>query len=80
MADRITDDHEGKPVMNEHGEEIGIIAEVDHGTAHIDPDPGMTDTLKSKLGWGDMDEDTYPLQEDSIERVTDDGVHLRGNL
>ena len=30
----------------------------------------------SKLGWADHDEDTYPLQEESIETITDDEIRL----
>lgn len=25
------------------------------GTAHVDPDPGSTDTIRSESGWGDAD-------------------------
>ena len=76
----ITDDDEGKQVVNDRGDQIGIVKEVHAGTAHIDPDPGLTDSLKSKLGWGDTDEDTYPLQENMIEDVTDDEVHVRSDM
>ena len=73
----IDDSDEGKTVIGPNGEEVGRIVTVDHGTAHIDPDPGITETVKSKLGWGDRDEDTYPLQEASVSEVTDDEVRLR---
>jgi len=76
----ITDDDQGKKVVNDHGDEIGIVKEVQAGTAHVDPDPGMTDQLKSKLGWSDTDEDTYPLQENMIEDVTDDEIRVRGDV
>lgn len=76
MAHSFTDDDEGKKVVNDQGEDVGIIAGVEHGTAYVEPDPGMTDKIKSKLGWNERDEDTYPLQEESIESVTDDEVRL----
>lgn len=77
MAHTFTEDDEGKTVVNDEGEEVGMIATVEHGTAHVNPDPGLTDTIKSTLGWGDSDdEDTYPLQEESVASVTDDEVHL----
>lgn len=70
-----SDDDEGKQVK--HGDDtVGRIVEVDHGTAYVDPDPGMTETVKSKLGWADRDEDTYPLQESAVESV-DDEVQLK---
>lgn len=74
----ITDDDEGKKVV--HGDDtVGRIVDVDHGTAYVDADPGITETLMSKLGWADHegDEDTYPLQEASVESVDDDAVHLK---
>ena len=70
------DDDVGKPVVNSEGEQIGMIVEVRHGTAYVDPDPGMVDTIKSKLGWEDTDEDDYPLQDGQVSLVTDDEVHL----
>lgn len=76
----ITDDDQGKKVVNDRGDEIGIVKDVQAGTAHVDPDPGMTDQLKSKLGWGDTDDDTYPLQESMIEDVTDDEIRVRGDM
>lgn len=72
----LTDSDEGKTVVNNHGDEIGRVVEVSAGAAHVDPDPNMTDTIKSKLGWGDSDEDTYRLDERSIEEVTDDEIRL----
>lgn len=79
MATRteITEDDEGKEVVGPDGEEVGRIVDVEHGTAHVDPDPGIAETVMSKLGWGDRDEDTYPLQEASVEAITDDEVRLR---
>lgn len=79
MATTITDDDEGKKVVHE-SETVGRIVDVEHGTAHVDPDPGITDTISSKLGWGDRDEDTYPLQEDSIDEITDDEVRLKSRM
>lgn len=77
MAHTFTDDDEGKTVVNEDGEDVGIVTTVEHGTAHVNPDPGVTDKIKSTLGWGDGDdEDTYPLQEESVDSVTDDEIRL----
>ena len=76
MAKHLTDNDEGKNVVTEDGEKVGIVKSVDHGMAHVDPDPGMTDEMKSKMGWGDRDEDTYELDEERIETVTDDDVRI----
>ena len=73
---RLSDSDEGKTVVSSAGDKIGIIKEVSRGAAHVDPDPGITDELKSKMGWADRDEDTYPLDESNIDAVTDDEVRL----
>lgn len=77
MTTQITDDDEGKRVVDESGDQVGIVSDVQHGTAHVDPDPGITDKVKSKLGWGDRDEDTYPLQDEMVSSVTDDEIRLQ---
>ena len=77
MSVNITADDEGKPVVGADGEQVGRIVDVEHGTAYVEADPGLTDTIKAKLGWADADEDTYPLQEQSVEKVTDDEIKLK---
>lgn len=72
-----TDDEEGKTVVNADGDEIGRIVDVRGGTAYVDPDPGMMDTIRSKLGWGDADDDTYALEDSKVEEITDRNVRLR---
>lgn len=74
---QLTEDDEGKKVVSADGDEIGRITDVRGGTAYVDPDPGMFDTVKAKLNWGDADEDSYPLQADHVADVTDDEVRLR---
>lgn len=76
----VTEDDEGKTVVNADGEEVGIVTGVRGGTAYVDPDPGLTDAIKSKLGWEEVDTEDYPLQEDRIEDVTDDEIRLTRDL
>ena len=79
MATMITEEEEGKKVV--HGNDtVGRVVSVEHGTAHIEPDPGLIDSVKSRLGWAERDEDTYPLQESSIDEITDDEIRLRHDL
>jgi len=72
----ITESDEGKKVIGADGDEVGRVVEVSHGTAHVEPDPDISDTIMTKLGWGSRGEDTYPLQEERIESVTDDEIRL----
>ena len=76
MSTQFTDDDIGKRVVNADGDEVGMVADVEHGTAHVEPDPGITDSIKARLGWSESGEDTYPLQEEAVGRVTDDEIRL----
>lgn len=73
----LTNDDEGKRVVGSNGEEIGMVTEIENDTAHVDPDPGMTDAIRSKLGWEDSDQQDYVLQGDRIGTVTDDEIRLK---
>lgn len=76
----VTDDDEGKAVVDSSGREIGMVTEVDSGVAYVNADPGLTDSIRSKLGWGDADEDEYALEEDRIHTVTDDEIRLKDSF
>lgn len=76
---RFSDDDQGKAVVM-GDEKVGMIERVEGGTAYVDPDPGITDKIKSTLDWGDMDEDSYPLSDDKVDTITDDEVRLRGRM
>jgi hypothetical protein len=72
----LTQDDEGKQVVNADGDKIGRVVSVENGKAHVDPDPGLTDTIRSKLGWGEEDEKDYVLNTSSIDTVSDKKIHL----
>lgn len=76
----VTEDDEGKNVIDSSGKKIGIVTEVRSGTAYVNADPGITDTIRSKLGWGDADEDDYALEKDRIDTISDDEIRLKKNL
>ncbi|OVE85270.1 hypothetical protein [Natronolimnobius baerhuensis] len=76
----ITSEEEGKRVLNTDGTPVGRIVEVRDGRAYVNPDPTLTETIKAKLGWGTAPDDAHPLDGGSIEKITDDAVHLRGTL
>lgn len=72
----LTEDDEGKSVVNNSGDKVGRVIGVQHGTAHVEPDAGLTDRIRSRLGWADSNEDSYQFDENSIERIADDEIHL----
>lgn len=77
MSPTITDDAVGKDVVDAENDKIGIVTAVKHGTAQVDPDPGLTDKFKAKLDWEDADQEDFPLQEKAVETVTDDEIRLK---
>ena len=79
-SQRLTEADEGKRVVNADGDEIGMITGFRGGAAYVDPDPGVTDSIMSKLGWESVDEDDYRLDNDVVETITDDEVRLRRQL
>ena len=76
MDQNISEHDEGKRVVDHEGNEIGMITNVRGGTAYVDPDPGVTKTVMSKLGWEDADQEDYPLDETRIDTITDDEIRL----
>jgi hypothetical protein len=76
MDQNITEGDEGKRVVDSDGNDVGIVKSVETGTAYVDPDPGITDTVMSKMGWGDPDRETYPLDSGKVDTVTGDEIRL----
>lgn len=72
----IDEDDEGKTVVNADGDSVGTVVDVDNNDANVEPDPNLTDELAAELGWGDADEETYQLDNDAVETVTDDEIRL----
>ena len=76
----LTKADEGKRVLNTDGTEVGRLVDVHDGRGYVEPDPSLTATITAKLGWGSRSEEAHPLDEGSIEEITDDAVYLRGTL
>ena len=79
MARDLTDDDRNKDVVTSNGTRIGTISNIREGQARVTPDTdsgGLTDKIKSMLGWDDSDED-QTLRNDDVDSVNDDEVRLR---
>ncbi|WP_339104503.1 hypothetical protein [Haloterrigena salinisoli] len=70
----LSEDDQGKDVVDETGEQIGIVAEVEGQTAYVDPEPGLTDRLKARMNWGGHDDEDYPIEASEINEITDSEV------
>jgi hypothetical protein len=73
----LTQDDQGKDVVDESGQQIGMVAEVEGQTAYVDPEPGLTDRLKARMDWGSHGDDDYPVESSQIMEITDDEVVIR---
>lgn len=78
----LTDAEKGKTVVTEEGDELGQITSVRNNMAAVKPDPGLTDQLRARLGWGssDSDDETYRLQAADVSNVTDDTVVVHSSF
>ncbi|WP_440770661.1 PRC-barrel domain containing protein [Natronorubrum sp. DTA28] len=76
----LTKADEGKRVLNADGTEVGRLVDVHDNRGYVEPDPSIMVIIKAKLGWATKSEDAHPLDEGSIESITDDAVYLRGTL
>lgn len=71
-----TDDDTGKTVRTPDGATVGQVATVEEGTAYVETDPGILDSVKAALGWeGDRD-GAVAVEPDEVAEVTDDTVRL----
>jgi len=71
-----SEDDEGKTVVNAAGDEIGMVVDVEGDTMYVDPDPSITDRIRTALGWEEHGEDTYPVERENVARIEDDQVVL----
>jgi len=77
MRDTITTEDESKPVVNATGERVGRIIAAEDGVASVDPDPGLTETFLSMLGWAESQGDSYALNSEAVAEVTENEIRLK---
>ena len=80
MCATFTNDEVSKPVVNDANEEIGVVTSVEGDIAHVRPETGVVDSVKSSIGWDSVAEQTQPLSSDAVQEITDDVVRLEGGL
>ncbi|MFC6723150.1 hypothetical protein ACFQE1_01835 [Halobium palmae] len=80
MAVSFTEDDEGKVVVDASGNTLGLVTGIEDGTASVDPDPSLTETVKADMGWANTESDEYTVDESAVETKAEEKLHLRGNL
>ncbi|MBX0296253.1 hypothetical protein [Haloarcula nitratireducens] len=80
MVRNFRSEDEGKHVMTADGDMVGTIERASGGTAHVKPDSGLSGSIRRKLGWTDESEETYSLEKANVDKINDDGIHLKSNF
>lgn len=65
---------QGKRVVDTHGEDLGIVSDVDGQTLYVEPDPSLTEKIMSTLHWREGDRDELKVPGDRILRIDDEVV------
>lgn len=73
MSTELTVAAVGTPVVDATGLELGIVSAVEDGAAMLDPDPTITDEIRSLLGFATVGSDHIAVTGDLIQS-TDEGV------
>lgn len=60
---------QGKPVVDSHGEDLGIVSDVDGEILYVDPDPTLAETVLSRLHWRSGDRDEVQVPAERILRI-----------
>jgi hypothetical protein len=66
----------GKRVVDEESRPIGVVSNVEGGTADVDTEPDVAATLLTRLGWEQIQADGCPPNRSLIAEVTEDEIRL----
>lgn len=80
MSATITETAVGKEVVDASGESVGIVSDVEDGTAYVNLDPRLTDRLFAKLRWGHASDDDYPIDASAVAAIDRKRITLREPL
>jgi hypothetical protein len=68
---------EGMTVRAENGDRVGTIQKIEGNKAHVKPKSGLSQRIRTRLGWGDDESDVYELPHSRVHRIAGDEVHLK---
>jgi sporulation protein YlmC with PRC-barrel domain len=77
MVRNFTSEDEGKPVMTKDGETVGTVAEAAGTELHVEPDTGLSQSIRRRLGWAEQEQDTFSIRQSNVARITDDEIQLK---
>lgn len=76
----LTEEDEGKVLVDAEGEELGVVTEVEGNVGYIDPNPGLGEAALAAFGHADHNEDDLVIEDDIVAAITDEEIRLRGDV
>lgn len=77
MTSPVTEDDEGKPVVDAAGDRIGTVTDVDFSVLQVSADDDSTgDAEELRRVEREDDRVVYELQKEHVEEVTDDAIRV----
>lgn len=76
MVRTFNDTDVGKQVVTDDGDTVGKIQRIDGNEAHVEPERGLADSIRNRLGMGDKDDEMYVLKHDEVDSISGNKVHL----
>jgi sporulation protein YlmC with PRC-barrel domain len=78
----LSTEDEGKFLMDNEGEQIGVVTDVDpaENVAYVEPEPGIAEAVIQSLGLGSADDDDIEVPGESVETVTDSELRVDRDL
>ena len=77
-ADADPEDHVGKRVVAQSGNQVGTVAAVDDGTLRVEVGPDADPDVLGQLNWdGTVNQEIHELEGRYVSTIGDDVVRLR---
>jgi len=76
MSQLVTDEDIEKRVETATGDTLGTVVDIDGEYAHVEPDPGVIESIRATLGWQSTESEPFSIHEAEIDAITADAIHL----
>ncbi|WP_435073019.1 hypothetical protein [Halorubrum sp. HHNYT27] len=63
--------------MTKDGETVGTVVKATKTELHVEPNSGLSKSIRRRLGWAEQDQDTFSIQKSNVQDIDDDGIRLK---
>lgn len=63
--------------MTQDGTRVGTVTATKGSMAHVEPDSGLSQSIRRRLGWSEEEADTYELDISAVDKIAGDEIHLK---